>query len=105
MISAEFIRTNGKFTGFRFSGHSGYAEAGEDVACAAVSSAVQLIVNLLDEFDCEPQVSTDMTDNAVICRATASENTASAMIEQLRLHLEAVLEEYPETINITISEV
>lgn len=103
MIRAEFYESKGILKGFKMSGHAGYAESGSDVVCAAVSSAVQLTVNLLSEFDCEPQVSA--ADNIVDCRITASANTASAMLEQLKLHFEAILEEYPKTIKITISEV
>lgn len=103
MIRAELYESKGLLNGFRISGHAGYAEKGSDVVCAAVSSAVQLIVNLLDEFDCEPQMSVE--DNAVECRITASFDTASAMLGQLRLHFETILEEFPKTIKITISEV
>lgn len=103
MIRAELYESNGLLNGFRISGHAGYAEKGKDVVCAAVSSAVQLIVNLLNEFDCEPQMSVE--DNVVECRTSASPNTASAMLEQLKLHFETILEEFPKTIKITISEV
>ena len=83
-------------------GHAGYCP-GNDIVCASVSSAVQLIVNLLNEFDCEPKV--NVGDNVIECRTTASMNTASAMLEQLKLHFDAILEEFPKTIKITISEV
>lgn len=103
MISANFCKSDGLFTGFTFSGHSGYAEAGSDIVCASVSSAVQLTVNMLDEFECEPEVSTE--NNIVDCRITASQFTADAILKVFAAHLESILEEFPETINITISEV
>ncbi len=102
MIRAEFRQSQGYLTGFTFSGHSGYAESGKDVACAAVSSAVQLTVNMLDEFGFKPDV--QVKDNLIICKV-APEDGSSRMLEQLRLHFEAILEEFPKTINITISEV
>ena len=40
MIRAEFYEKQGLLTGFRFSGHSGYAEAGEDVLCLTISSGI-----------------------------------------------------------------
>ena len=40
MIRADFYDQEGRITGFSVSGHSGYAEAGADVVCAAVSAAV-----------------------------------------------------------------
>ncbi len=103
MIKAEFKKQGECFSGFSIEGHAGYAESGRDVVCSAVSSAVQLIVNILDEFDCEPVV--DVGENLIECRISASHHTASAILKQLKLHLEAILEEFPKTIKITISEV
>ena len=42
MTSIIFIRHGGRPAGFSVSGHSGYAESGQDIVCAAVSSAVSL---------------------------------------------------------------
>ena len=42
MTRVEFFDHEGRITGFCCSGHSGYAEAGGDVVCAAVSTAVKL---------------------------------------------------------------
>ncbi len=103
MIRAEFYETKGKISGFRLSGHAGMAARGRDVACAAVSSAVQLTVNLLDEFGCSPVVKTG--DNIIKCTAGNCFDDASRMLGRLKQHFEAVLEEFPNTIKIIISEV
>jgi len=102
MIRAEFYGSKGLLTGFRFSGHSGYAESGSDIVCAAFSSAVQLTANLLDEFGFSPDITVE--DNLIECRVEP-DNDASRMLTQLRLHFESISEEFPNTINITISEV
>lgn len=103
MISANFCKSQGLLTGFSFSGHSGYAEAGEDVVCAAVSSAVQLTVNILDGLGFEPCVK--VGENSVECSVNNSGDVPSRIIDTLKLHFESILEEFPKTINITISEV
>ena len=41
MTRVEFFDQDGRISGFTVSGHSGYAEAGADIVCAAVSTAVQ----------------------------------------------------------------
>ena len=41
MTTVEFFDRDGIICGFSVSGHSGYAEAGADIVCAAVSTAVQ----------------------------------------------------------------
>ena len=42
MTRVEFFDQDGRITGFSCSGHSGYAEEGSDIVCAAVSTAVKL---------------------------------------------------------------
>ena len=42
MTRVEFFDHEGRITGFCCSGHSGYAEAGSDIVCATVSTAVKL---------------------------------------------------------------
>lgn len=104
MIRAVFYKSKGLFSGFEISGHAGYDEKGRDIVCASVSSAVQFAVNLLAEFGCEPLAEV-LDSGAVRCKAGASEENASRVMNQLMLHFEAVLEEFPKTIKITISEV
>lgn len=103
MIRAEFYEKKGLLTGFKFSGHSGYAEAGSDVACAAVSSAVQLTANILEEFGHSPRIT--VGDNVIECVCEGGGEAPSRLLNVLRQHFEAILEEFPDTINITISEV
>ncbi|MCR4794979.1 MULTISPECIES: ribosomal-processing cysteine protease Prp [Ruminococcus] len=103
MIRAEFYEKKGLLTGFRFSGHSGYADAGEDVACAAVSSAVQLTANILEELGHSPDIS--VGDNVIECICGNGGDVPSRVLNVLRKHFEAILEEFPNTIKIIISEV
>ena len=50
MLKAEFfILNDGKIKGFDISGHSGYAESGKDIVCAAVSSAAYMVANTITE--------------------------------------------------------
>ena len=103
MIRAEFYEKQGILTGFRFSGHSGYADAGEDVACAAVSSAVQLTANILEEFGHAPDIK--VGDNVIECICKDGGDVTSGVLNVLKQHFEAILEEFPNTIKIIISEV
>ena len=103
MIRAEFYEKKGLLTGFKFSGHSGYAAAGEDVACAAVSSAVQLTANILEEFGHSPQI--NVGDNVIECICKDGGDAPSRLLNVLKQNFEAILEEFPKTIKIIISEV
>ena len=48
MISTVLYRKDGRYTGYRASGHSGYAEAGSDIVCAGVSILGCTCVNALE---------------------------------------------------------
>ena len=41
--------TEGKITQFTVDGHSGFAESGEDIVCASVSSVVWLTINGIEK--------------------------------------------------------
>ena len=42
MTRCEFFTEDERITGFSVSGHSGYAEAGSDIVCAAISAVVSM---------------------------------------------------------------
>ncbi len=42
MTKIEFFDQGGRIAGFRCQGHSGYAEAGTDIVCAAVTAVVRM---------------------------------------------------------------
>ena len=49
MIRVVFYRdSDGKYLGFQARGHAGYAEAGSDIVCAAVSALVTNTVNSIE---------------------------------------------------------
>lgn len=48
MTKITFFRRDGVFYGFEETGHAGYAESGEDILCAALSSMTMLVVNTIE---------------------------------------------------------
>ena len=48
MTKIVFFRSGGVFYGFEEQGHTGYADAGEDVLCAALSAMTMLIINTVE---------------------------------------------------------
>ncbi len=103
MIKAEFFRFGGAFRGFSVSGHSGYSDAGSDIVCASVSSAVMLTCNAITEvFGIDADVSSE--GGRVKCEIGESRD-GSRLISALELHLSGLSEDYPENISVKISEV
>ena len=48
MTTIVFYKTDGIYYGFEEQGHTGYAEAGEDILCSALSSMTMLIINSIE---------------------------------------------------------
>ncbi len=48
MTKITFFRSGGVFYGFREEGHAGFAEAGDDIVCAAISSMTMFLINTIE---------------------------------------------------------
>ncbi len=103
MIKAVFTRKNGTLCRCSVKGHAGYAEHGQDVVCAAVSSAVQFTANLLTETFGEDAVVSAKGDTVNI--RTSGSETAEKLLEALCVHLQCISEEFPDNITIEFTEV
>ena len=106
MIRAEFYRdSSDKLKGFRISGHAGLAEYGQDIACAAVSSAVMLTANTLtDAFKADAEVRVEGNDIYLLAGLDES-GEADKLILGLLSHLYFLSDEFPQRIKITFTEV
>ena len=106
MITARFTFENGDITGFDVYGHSGYAESGSDIICAAVSSAVMLCeCAISDVLRANPEVTVDDEKNRVLLKLSPGVppeklKSCREMLMALNLHLKALKEDYPEYIEI-----
>ena len=87
------------------SGHAEFADAGQDIVCSAVSSAVQYATLLITEIFHEKDEES-AGDNVVSVRlCTPEKGQGSGVLEGLCQHLQFISEDYPNTIEITITEV
>lgn len=106
MIEARFSRRNGKLCGFSVSGHAGYAAHGEDIVCASVTSAVQLTANGITETAGVPAtVTAEENRISLILPEPCDHPSAYVLLEALKLHLELLSQDYPNTIVIADTEV
>lgn len=105
MIRAEFLAGRHGLEGFRISGHAGYANAGEDIVCASVTSAVQMTANTITEiFGVAAELK--VLENVIECKLPQSTSLqARKLLEGLKLHLEILAEDYEETIDVKVLEV
>ncbi len=106
MIRAKFFSKAGHLTGFLVSGHAGYADAGEDIVCAAVSSAVQLTANGITEvLGLRAQVRAEGDTVSLRLDNPVASGEAEAFLQALQLHLSVLAEDYPKNVKLTCTEV
>ena len=98
MIKASFcIRKDS--ASFTIKGHSGSAEEGRDIICAAVSSAAYMTANTITEVlgvDAEAEV-----DDGYMYFKFSGSNAAGDIVKGLLLHLEQLSEQYPDFVKVT----
>lgn len=107
MITAEFLKKDNVLVGFKVSGHANFDEYGQDIVCASVSSAVQLVCNTItDGFNIKARVSVDENNGISLKLIDYSKDSpAITLIDGLKTHLEILLEEFPKNINLKLTEV
>lgn len=105
MIVAEFYLRNEVLVGFSVKGHANYAIYGNDVVCAAVTSAIELTANAITEI-LKAKASVVVLENEV--KLTLPNDTsphAIDFVKALRLHLELLSQDYKENIRLADIEV
>ena len=105
MIRAVFYRdSSDRLTGFSVSGHAGFGEYGQDIACASVSSAVMLTANTVTEaFGLKADVKVE--ENEISLKLEHTDDTGDKLLLGLLTHLYFVSEEFQGRIGITFTEV
>lgn len=108
MISAVLYREGESLTGCRVEGHSGMANAGHDIVCAAVSILGCTCVNALESVCGIVPVITANDDGIMafeLPEITEAENEkAQILMGALRQGLEDLTAEYSQNVNLTIKE-
>ncbi len=104
MTKCEFFRDGARITGFSVSGHSGYAEAGQDILCASITAAVTLAEATINDV-CGGKAKTRVREENASIRLTLpascdEEDTIQAVLAGLLLYLVNLRDEYPDFIEV-----
>ena len=94
-----------RITGFSVSGHSGYAEAGSDIVCAAVSAVVTLVeATINDVCGAKAKVRVREQENARITLTLPAscdeEDSVQAVLAGMLIYLCSLRDEYPDYIEV-----
>ena len=104
MITAAFYKKNEQFYKFRISGHSGYAESGSDIVCAAVSSMAFLTANnITNSFSLEADISVNEENADLVCSLKSDDARGYALIAGLHNELCTLAQDYPKYIRVLIN--
>ena len=114
MTKIVFYKHNGAFWGFRETGHAGFASAGHDVLCAALSAMTMLVINTLEvayAADVDYSIDEKTTDITVKCKAALGVNpdenqqyAAHGLIYGYYLQLNDMLEDYYDYLDVDCEE-
>ena len=104
MTRCEFFTENDRITGFTISGHSGYAEAGSDIVCAAVSAIVTMAeATINDVCGAKAKVRVKEEDARITLTLPAScdeEESVQAVLAGMMITLCNMRDEYPDYIEV-----
>jgi uncharacterized protein YsxB (DUF464 family) len=101
MTRIEFFTENGLLSGVRVRGHSGYAEEGEDVVCAAISSALRLAeCELTDVLKLDTNVSVKKNGADITVKVRGDLIKAQSSLTALRMHYTELATEFPKNIKL-----
>ena len=104
MTRCEFSTEGDRITGFSVSGHSGYAENGNDIVCAAISAVVAMAeATINDVCGAKAKVRVKEEDARISLTLPTScdeEESVQAVLAGLLLYLCNLRDDYPDYIEV-----
>ena len=106
MTTVVFRMEGDRITGFDSQGHSGYAEAGADIVCAAVTSAIRLVETTVnDVLGLAAAVKVREQDASISLRLPGgldevTESTCQSLMTGLMVYFAQLHDEYPDNIEV-----
>ena len=106
MTRCEFFTEGERINGFSVSGHSGYAEAGADIVCAAVSAVVTMAEATINEV-CGAKAKVRVKDEQARISLTLptscdEEESVQAVLSGMMLTLCSLRDDYPDYIEVVM---
>jgi len=98
MITLRVYMAQKQCCGFALRGHAGAGKKGQDIVCAAVSSAAYLAANTLSEFADIAQAA--QGENSLRVLAAGQTEVSKAVLQGFLQHMRALAAQYPKNIRI-----
>ena len=110
MTTVTFLTDGSRITGFDATGHSGYADEGEDIVCAAITSTVRLVECILnDVMGLCASVKVHEQTATISLRLPGSlgdtaESTCQSILTGMMVYLSELHNEFPDNIEVLEAE-
>ena len=109
MVRVMIFRSKDAVIGYEIKGHSGFAEAGQDIVCAAVSVLAQTGANALEKLaGIEPRIQMEDGYLQVMLPENLQESErerVKMILDTVLLGLEDVVDAYPRYVKLRYREV
>ena len=104
MTRCEFFVENDRINGFSVSGHSGYAEAGSDIVCAAISAVVTMAEATINDV-CGAKAKVRVGEDEAritlkLPKTCDEEETVQAVLAGMMVTLISLQEDYSDFIEV-----
>ena len=106
MTTITFHTEGSRIIGFDSRGHSGYAQEGEDIVCAAITSTVRLVeCTINDVLGLGAHVKVNENTATISLRLPAGlsqgiESTCQTVLTGMMVYLSELHDEYPDFIEV-----
>ena len=106
MTTVTFLTEDARIIGFDVQGHSGWGESGEDIVCAAITSAVRLVeATVNDVMGLCAAVKVREADASISLRlpgglANTAESTCQNLLTGLMGYPAQLHDEYPDNMEV-----
>lgn len=97
MILVRYILENGYYTHLIVTGHAEYAEYGNDLICASVSSIMFGLMNCLDEYQ---DVTINVGENKIEIKNECKLDEVNNFMKLALIQLKTIEESYGEFIKV-----
>ena len=104
MIRVRFHTANDALIGFTLDGHAGWGVSGQDIVCAAVSSAAYMTANTVTEIiGATADITVD--DGYMSVKVTDKIADCQDILSGFQFHLQAMQKQYPKRVHLMNTEV
>lgn len=100
MITVRFSTEGETITGFRIQGHAMLAPSGQDILCAAVSSAAYMTANTITEI-CKLPADAEVSEGEMLVMLSkADASKAQDLLKGFSLHVRELSHQYPKQLKV-----